>query len=226
MNSSVEQFGRISSFGPSAPMLVLILASDVLFTGIHVWQEWRGETFPLFRAFGAIVGLRLPWGLGVLFFTLILAVVQWGLGLIAYAGWLPFLGVLSLPVCIKALGGVLGARVSDTIISHWTVFLAGYRPNPGLSSTGLYVLEAIVILVAFRRGLALDVRGAWIGFGFGFLAFLIVIPFLALLRAIIKPWRRGLWVRGERIPEWAADSREAVTWQRLAAGATKTQQTM
>jgi len=60
MTSSLDHFDRISSFGPSAALLGLVLAANIAFTAVHVWQEWRGERWPLWRVFGAIVGLRLP----------------------------------------------------------------------------------------------------------------------------------------------------------------------
>jgi hypothetical protein len=99
---------------------------------------------------------------------------------------------------------VLGARLGDSIISHWTLFLLGYRPNPGLSSTVLYALEAILILAAFQPGFHLQRTAAWCGFVIGFGFFLVIIPLLMLLRRFFKPWQRERWIRGRRIPDWAA----------------------
>jgi hypothetical protein len=203
MTSPLEYFDKISIFGPSAAMLALVLAADIAFTGIHVWQEWKGERWPLWRVFGAVVGLRIPDTLGFLAFTVTLALGQWALGLMAYAGWLPIVGMVCTPLAIGSLGAVLGARIADSCVSHWGLWLLGYRPNPGLSSTVLYAVEAVVIVVAFRRGLALDPIAAWIGFALGAGFFLGVIPALALARKFIKPWQREPWVRGEHIPAWA-----------------------
>jgi len=202
VNSSLEYFGTISSLGPSALALTSVLAADIAFTGVHIWQEWRGEKFPLYRAFGAIVGLWFPRWAGFLLFTVILAVVQWAIGIVAYASYLPFPGMLPTAVGVCALGAVLGARLGDSIISHWVVSLVSYRPNPGLSSTALYTLEAVLIFICFRGGLALDPIAAWKGFALGFLLFLSVIPILAVLRAVIEPWQRERWVRGEQVPDW------------------------
>src|SRR5262249_16858129 len=40
--------------------------------GVHAYEEWRGEEAPLWRVFGAIVGLWVPNWLGFLSFTLLL----------------------------------------------------------------------------------------------------------------------------------------------------------
>src|SRR5262249_41462237 len=197
MTSPLDYFAGISIFGPSAVMLAVVLAAAIAFTGIHVWQEWKGEQWPLWRVFGAVVGLRIPDGLGFFGFTVALALGQWVLGLMAYAGWLPLVGMVGEPLAIGALGAVLGARVAACRGSHWTLWLLRYRPNPGLSSTVLYVIEAVVIVVAFRRGLASDPAAARIGFAAGALFFLGVIPGLALARLFITPWQRKPWVRGE-----------------------------
>jgi hypothetical protein len=66
----------------------------------------------------------------------------------------------------------------------------------------LYALEAIVILVTFRVGLSLYPGRAWIGFGFGVLAFLAVLPLVRLGR-LVPSWRHEPWVRWTPLPEWA-----------------------
>jgi len=203
MTSPLDYFDRISIFAPSAGMLGLVLAANIVFTAIHVWQEWKGEPWPLWRVFGAVVGLRLPNALGFLGFTVVLALGQWALGLMAYAGWLPLIGMVGMPLAIGSLGAVLGARIADSCVSHWALWLMGYRPNPGLSSTALYAVEAIAILVAFRKGLALDPTAAGKGFAAGAGFFIAVIPGLTLVRTLVKPWQRKPWVRGEHIPAWA-----------------------
>src|SRR5215831_7970040 len=111
MNSPSEYFGRISHFGASKFALVLMLIADIAFTALHVWQEWKGERFPLYRAFGAIVGLWFPRFVGFIFFTGVLAVALWTAGVIAYAGWQPILGMVSTAVGVSALGLILGARL-------------------------------------------------------------------------------------------------------------------
>jgi hypothetical protein len=193
----LQYFDQISLFGPSTLMLGLVLAADLVFTGIHVWQEWKGEKYPLYRAFGAIVGFWFPRGIGFALFTVGLAVFLWAMGITAYTGW------LGTGFGIGALGFVLGARASDSIISHWALSLAGYRPNPGLSSTLLYVLEIVLIVFAFQRGLSLNLRAASIGIICGFAAFVFPLPVMAVLRFFIKSSQYERWVRGKQIPEWA-----------------------
>jgi hypothetical protein len=98
---------------------------------------------------------------------------------------------------------VLGARVADSCVSHWGLWLLHYRPNPGLSSTVLYALEAVVIILAFRKGLAANPSAALCGIAVGAAAFIGVIPGLAVLRMIAPSWRREPWTRGKPMPAWA-----------------------
>lgn len=203
MNTSLQYFGSISTFGASALAFGGMLTADIVFTGVHIWEEWKGENTPLYRVFGAIVGFCIPRWLGFALFTALLALTQWTVGLIAYAGALPILGTVGLSYSVGALGVVLGARLGDSIFSHWGLSLAGFLPNPGLRSTLLYAVEAILILVMFRKGLGLNVTAAWRGFACGFLFFLLVLPGIALAAAAFKSGRRPRWVRGGVIPDWA-----------------------
>jgi hypothetical protein len=104
-----------------------------------------------------------------------------------------------------ALGALIGARVIDSVLSHWGLYALGYRPNPGLSSTILYSIEAIFILVTFWAGLSSAPRAALIGFGVGALPFIGALPLLRLLR-VVPSWRREPWVRWTPLPEWARSS--------------------
>jgi hypothetical protein len=203
MTSPLDYFDRVSIIGPTAALLGLLLAADLAFTGVHVWQEWKGERWPLWRVFGAIVGLRLPNWLGFLSFTVVLPLALWTLGLMAYAGWLPFIGMVPLSLAIWSLGAVFGARIADSCVSHWGLWLLHYRPNPGLTSTVLYALEAVAIVLAFRKGLATDVGAAACGAAVGAVAFIAVIPGLAGLRMLAPSWRREPWMRGKPMPAWA-----------------------
>jgi hypothetical protein len=195
---------KVSIFDSMLAAVVLV-ALNWAFTLIHILQEWKGEAVPLWRVFGAVVGVFIPNWLGFLSFTLSLCALQWLVGLAAIAGWLPLIGALSLPAGVGALGAVVGARLADSVVSHWTLYRLGYRPNPGLSSTVLYCAEAIFILVAFRAGLAREPAAAWIGFACGAGFFLAVLPLLGLLGVIVPSWRRERWTRGTPIPAWARE---------------------
>lgn len=194
--------GQVSIFD-SLLALVLLVALNWAFTLIHILQEWKGESVPLWRVFGAVVGVCIPNWLGFLLFTLSLCVLQWLVGLAGIAGWLPLFGTLPLHVGVGALGAVVGARIADSVVSHWALYRLGYRPNPGLSSTVLYCVEAIFILIAFGAGLARESAAAWIGFACGALFFIAVLPLLRLSGTIFPSWRREPWVRGTPIPDWA-----------------------
>jgi len=201
----LDHLDKVSVFGPSAMALFLILGLDWVFTGIHTYQEWRGEAAPLWRVFGAVVGLRLPNRVGFLLFTVTLTLALWIVGLAGIAGWLPWIGELSEPAPVRALGILIGARIGDTLISHWGLYGLGYRPNPGLKSTPLYVLEAVFILLTFWRGLSHDPHAALCGFVIGAGFFVLVLPALWAWRIIAPSWRREPWTRWQPLPAWAMD---------------------
>lgn len=199
MDEALNHFSQVSGFGRSAPLLVLILAASFAITALHSWQEWKGAGAPLWRNFGAIVGVKIPDLLGFLGFTAGLTLGLWALALIGIAG---------LPLCIPpafALGALIGARLSDTLVSHVLLNALGYRPNPGLSSTPLYVLEALFLIVAFRAGLAGDWASAKCGIIAGAGFFVAVLPLLWLAQLLIPGWRRARWQRGHAMPAWVTD---------------------
>ncbi len=202
MPAILEHLDQVSMFGRSFIALVVLLGLDWGFSAVRSYEEWRGESAPLWRVFGAIVGLWLPNWLGFMLFTLGLTFILWSAGLLAIAGWYPFIGDISVPVAVGALGFIIGARISDTLVSHWALYAAGYRPNPGLRSTPLYVLEAVILLMAFRQGISLAKSAAFWGFACGAGFFVLVLPLLRALRTIALPWQRTAWTRWQPLPAW------------------------
>lgn len=179
-------------------LLVLILAADFAITLLHLYQEWKGTGAPLWRNFGAIVGLDIPDRVGFLVFTLSLTLILFAIGLIG------ILGLVGPRTTAFALGAVIGARLSDTFVSHLGPHSLGYRPNPGLSSTPLYVLEALFIAWFFHAHLAAEPGWAGFGFALGILSFVVVLPGLWLARSIWPARQRPAWRRWEPIPSWAS----------------------
>jgi hypothetical protein len=201
MDHALDHFNQVSGFGRSAPLLFLILAASFAFTVLHSWQEWKGPGGPLWRNFGAIVGVKIPDWLGFLVFTAGLTLTLWTLALIGIAG---------LPLRIApafALGALIGARVSDTLVSHVLLNALGYRPNPGLSSTPLYIIEALFLIVAFRAGLTADWPSACCGIIAGAGVFVAVLPLLWLARFPFPGWRRECWLRHQAMPAWVKGER-------------------
>jgi hypothetical protein len=199
----LDYFRQVSIFD-SALAMFLILGVNWAFTLLHILQEWKGEEVPLWRVFGAVIGLFVPNWLGFLSFTVALCLLQWLVGLIGITGWPD--GVR--PLAIAMIGALVGARLADSAVSHWLLYLRGYRPNPGLSSTVLYTIEAIFILVVFRKAYMLDPVSWRIGFlcGAGFFIVLVWAG-LWLLRLLKPAWRRDKWMPGEPIPAWAREQR-------------------
>jgi hypothetical protein len=195
----------------SAPWLWLLLALSWAFSAIHVFEEWKGAPFPLWRAFGAIEGVYVPGWLGFPSFTIVLLLILLIAGLSGVVGWgaivsagsWPSFGQLPTGQGIFWLGFLIGALVSDCIFSHWIPYLARYRPNPGVRSTALYALEAAVLLWVFGKGLYAYPAPAIAGIALGALFFLAVWGFLVALRLCVPRWRRPPWVSGQPIPPWA-----------------------
>lgn len=205
MDDALNHFSQISGFGRSAPLLVLIVAANFAITALHSWQEWKGPGAPLWRNFGAIAGVKIPDRLGFLGFTVLLTATLWALGLIGIAGWFPFVGAVSSGCAAFALGAVIGARLSDTLVSHVLLHRRGYRPNPGLTSTPLYVLEAVFLIVAFHAGLQAAPWWAAFGIFLGAGSFVAVLPLLRWLRTKIPSWQRDPWQPGQPMPSWAVN---------------------
>ena len=180
----------------STALLVLILAADFAITLLHSYQELKGVGAPLWRNFGAIVGLDVPDRLGFVFFTVGLSLA------LLIIGFVGFTGLLGPGLTAFALGALIGARLSDTLISHVLLHGVGYRPNPGLSSTPLYVLEALFIIVVFKTRLDVAPGCAKLGGALGVFAFLSVLPLLWFGRWVKPARRRPPWQRWQPLPSW------------------------
>jgi hypothetical protein len=200
----MDYLAQVSIFSSLAALL-LILGANWAFTLAHILQEWKGEELPLWRVFGAIVGVLVPDRFGFRVFTVGLCLILWLIGVMAIAGWLPVIGSLRPCLGVWALGVLVGARVTDSVLSHWTLYALGYRPNPGLSSTALYVVEAIFIITTFHKGLSAFPVAASVGVACGAVAFILVLPALRLLPRVCPTLRREPWERGRPIPEWAKE---------------------
>jgi hypothetical protein len=196
--ASGERTLRMHAALNSTPLLLLILVADFAITSLHSYQERSGVGAPLWRNFGAIVGLDVPdrWGFPI--FTVFLTLALFTIGFIG------IMGPLGPGWTAGALGALIGARLSDTLVSHVLLYGMGYRPNPGLSSTPFYLLEAIFIGWTFQAPLTADPGSAMVGLALGALSFIVVLPALRLVRWAIPAWRRPPWRRWQPIPAWAS----------------------
>jgi hypothetical protein len=190
-----DYLGAVSRFDSMTALWVILLA-DLAITLIHILQEWKGEEVPLWRVLGAVNGVCVSHGLGFTLFTLGLTALLW------LAGVVGICGLFGVFWGLVALGFVIGGRISDCVMSHWRPYAAGYRPNPGLSSTLLYIIEAIFLLWAFWQGLSGSPYPTLLGSAFGAGLFIAVQPGLRLLRKLKPSWRRDPWLRWEPIPTW------------------------
>ena len=186
-------------------MLTLILAVDFAFTLLHSYQELKSDGAPLWRNLGAIVGIAIPDRLGFLGFTVGLTLALFALG---------FVGIIAplSPACTAfALGALIGARLSDTLVSHLALFLVGYRPNPGLTSTPLYVAEAAFLAYVFDARLMAEPVATKVGLACGAIFFLLVLPLLWFARWALPSWRRPRWQRWKPMPSGVSTVRNAAT---------------
>jgi len=166
-------------------VLALLLAINLSLTLIHSIQELKGR---LWRYFGGIAGIRIPDAVGFPTFFLGLTLLLWAVGFVAITGYVPLIG-FSQGAALGCVGALIGARLSDSLHSHFLLDRQGFRPNPGLGSTSFYLAEAVILTILFLPGL----RARWIPAAFGFLAawafFSSILPFLRLAREVV-PWLR------------------------------------
>jgi hypothetical protein len=184
--------------GNSALVPFLILLADLAITCFHSYQEWKGVGGPIWRNFGAIAGFDIPDQVGFWVFTALLTLLLFAIGFVG------IVGPLGQHSTAAALGVLIGARLSDTIVSHALLYTVGYRPNPGLSSTPLYVIEAIFILVFFHGRLAAAPYWALSGFGLGVIMFVVVLPGLRVARWLWPTRKQNPWSSWQDIPSWAS----------------------
>jgi hypothetical protein len=203
INRMLDHLSSFSIFDHSVFALFLILGCSMAFTVCHTLQEWRGLGGPLWWNFGAIVGVRIPYWLGFLLFFVSLTAVLWLVAMVAITG-----SLLAYPVPSKcsagALGALIGARIGDTLVSHVFLHARHYRPNPGLNSTPLYLLEAVFLLVTFSKGLTAGGDFSWKGVMVGGGFFCIILPMLWLSGILIPSWRKDRWHPGDALPKWVS----------------------
>jgi hypothetical protein len=201
INRMLNHFSEVSVFNHSVLALFLILGLSLAFTLLHTLEELKGRGGPLWRNFGAVVGAWIPDWFGFPVFFVLLTGALWLVALAAITGDLLTYAVPP-PWTAVALGALIGARLGDTLVSHVLLYGLRYRPNPGLTTTPLYVAEAVFLLATFRTGLIAGGSSTWVGLLLGAGLFCLVLPFLWLVRTVIPCWRRVLWRRGELPPKW------------------------
>jgi hypothetical protein len=172
----------------SITVLILLQLADAALTLAHSIEELKGR---LADYFGAIVGVRIPAWIGVVFFFAVLTAMLWLVAAIGIAGssiW---------PNCftIAMLALLVGCRVSDGLFSHLLLHAKGFRQNPGLKTTPLYFIEAVLLCLIFRNRLFNYPVSAIVGFLFGAAAFYLILPVLRHFGPSLWPvrdqWRPG-----------------------------------
>ena len=106
ISQMLDHLSEVSVFGHSALALFLILGIDFAITLLHTLQEWKGSGGPLWRNFGAIVGVWVPGWLGFPIFFLFLTAALWLVGLVGITGSLPT-GAVQTQWAAAALGALV-----------------------------------------------------------------------------------------------------------------------
>jgi hypothetical protein len=168
--------------------LAIVQIVDLALTLIHSLQERKGQ---LWRYFGAIAGVKIPDSFGQVVFFGGLTLSLWIVGLIGIYGTVTW----QTPLTFGCLGAIVGSRLSDSLCSHVRLSYEGYKPNPGLESVPLYLVESVVLTAIFLPTVAAHPGAVTIGFTIGAFAFYSVIPTLRILGPLVfekmEPWRRG-----------------------------------
>lgn len=109
-------------FAAASVLATVVHTADEIVSEQQTIVEYLADVYPLFPRLGYVAGL---------------------LALLAFGGaqvWLAVAGYAG--GCRACLWALLAVRLGDCVVSHWEPWLAGRRPNPGLSTTPLYALDA------------------------------------------------------------------------------------
>jgi hypothetical protein len=199
VDQMLDHLSEVSIFDHSVFALFVIFGVSAAITLVHTLEEWKAPGGPLWWNFGAIVGVRIPDFLGFLLFTVLLTFALWLVSLVAITGNLVIFSV-GTKYSAVALGALIGARLGDTLVSHFLLYVLGYRPNPGLSSTPLYIFEAGFLIMTFLKGITAGCGFTCLGLGIGVFAFCIVLPILWFLKIFKTGWRMSRWLPGQPLP--------------------------
>jgi hypothetical protein len=185
-----ENLQNIWILGSSSKLVLLAIVQivNLALTLIHSLQERKGQ---LWRYFGAVAGVKISDSFGQIVFFGGLTLSLWIVGLIGIYGTVTW----QTPLAFGCLGAIVGCRLSDSLYSHVRLNYEGYKPNPGLESVPLYLVESVALTAIFLPTVTAHPGAVMIGFAIGAFAFYSVIPTLRILGPLVfekmQPWKRG-----------------------------------
>jgi hypothetical protein len=186
MNENLQNIWILGSSNKLV-LLAIVQIVNLALTLIHSLQERKGQ---LWRYFGAIAGVKISDSFGQIVFFGGLTLSLWIVGFIGIYGTVTW----QTPLAFGCLGAIVGCRLSDSLFSHVRLNYEGYKPNPGLRSVPLYLIESVVLIVIFWPTVAAHSDRVTIGFAIGAFAFYSVIPTLRILGPLVfekmEPWKR------------------------------------
>src|SRR5215470_3249117 len=100
------------------PILTILQIIDLAFTLVHALQERKGQ---LWRYFGAIAGVKIPDGFGLVLFFVVLTISLWTVGLLGITATV----LWQTPLVFGCLGAIIGCRLSDSVFSHILLYKEG-----------------------------------------------------------------------------------------------------
>ena len=187
MNENSQNIWILGS-GATTALLAIMQVINLALTLLHSLQERKGQ---LWRYFGAIAGVKIPDVFGQIVFFAGLTLSLWAVGLMGIYGTVMW----QTPLTFGFLGAILGCRLSDSLYSHVRLNAQGFKPNPGLASVPLYLIESTALIVIFFPAIMNNTVPVAVGFVIGALAFYSVIPTLRILGPVafqkIEPWKAG-----------------------------------
>jgi hypothetical protein len=187
MNENLQNIWILGSSNKLG-LLAIVQIVNLALTLIHSLQERKGQ---LWRYFGAIAGVKIPDSFGQVVFFGGLTLSLWIVGLIGIYGTVTW----QTPLAFGCLGAIVGCRLSDSLYSHVRLNYEGYKPNPGLESVPLYLVESVALTAIFLPTVTAHPGAVTIGFAIGAFAFYSVIPTLRILGPLVfekmQPWKRG-----------------------------------
>ncbi len=134
---------------------LVLLAISPITSWLHAYQEIKEN---LWKYFQELIGAKItvPTILGIVT-LLVLPIILSICAQMAYWEQSKFF-----------MGILLGARIGDTLFSHWIPSFFK-KENPGLETSVIYAVESALILL-------LQLAFSWEGFIVGFLPFLLLLP--------------------------------------------------
>jgi hypothetical protein len=126
---------------------IILLLCNLVLSVLHTNQERQGK---LWNYFGHVEGVKIPDALGLAVFFVGLTAVLWIVGFFAFTN---LASSISVPG-IALIGGIIGARLSDSFYSHLLLYknMTSMLPTPASNQCPIISLRRQCFWSSFSRG--------------------------------------------------------------------------